>query len=143
MAEYIDKEKVLKDLKESAEHHADNSREESLLYRDRTIVREQPTADVVERSKIDDAIKEIENLQIYFCFVEREEVLNILKNFGKLKPKAAHWVEGQTDDNKTHNIICSHCLCGCQSKGHANSLYTRDKYQWCPTCGYRMNEAES
>lgn len=59
MAEYIDRENLLEELKESAKHHADNSREESLLYRDRVIVREQPTADVIERDKIDKAIEEI------------------------------------------------------------------------------------
>lgn len=39
----IDENKLLENLKESANHHANNSREESLLYRDRVIVREQPT----------------------------------------------------------------------------------------------------
>lgn len=62
MAEYIDREKLLEELKESAKYHAGNSREESLLYRDRTIIREQPTADVIERKKIDTAIKEMEKL---------------------------------------------------------------------------------
>ena len=39
----IDENKLLENLKESANHHANNSREESLLYRDRVIVMEQPT----------------------------------------------------------------------------------------------------
>lgn len=50
----IDENKLLENLKESANHHADNSREESLLYRDRVIVREQPTiieADMVVESE--------------------------------------------------------------------------------------------
>lgn len=59
MAEYIEREKLIVNLIESACHHVNNSREESLLYRDRNIVREQPTADVVEREKIDKAIEEI------------------------------------------------------------------------------------
>lgn len=46
MAEYIDKDKLLDELKESAEHHVENSREEQLLLRDRNIVRAQPAADV-------------------------------------------------------------------------------------------------
>ena len=45
MAELIDREKLLEELKESAKYHADNSREEQLLYRDRVIVREQPTVE--------------------------------------------------------------------------------------------------
>lgn len=61
MAEYIDREKLLEELKESAKHHANNSREESLLYRDRAIIREQSIADVIERTKIDKAIEEIES----------------------------------------------------------------------------------
>lgn len=45
----IDENKLLENLKESANHHANNSREESLLYRDRVIVREQPT--IIEADK--------------------------------------------------------------------------------------------
>ena len=41
MAELIDREKLLKDLKESSKYHAENSREEVLLLSDRNIVREQ------------------------------------------------------------------------------------------------------
>lgn len=63
MAEYIDREKVLDELDKSARHHANNSREESMLFRDRTIVREQPTADVVEREKIDKAIEVITRIR--------------------------------------------------------------------------------
>lgn len=60
MAEYIDRDKALADLKESADHHAQDSREEQLLLRDRNIIREQQSVDVVERSKIDKAIEAIE-----------------------------------------------------------------------------------
>ncbi len=59
MAEYIDREKLLDELGESANHHAESGREYQLLLRDRNIVREQPTADVIERSKIDKAIEEL------------------------------------------------------------------------------------
>lgn len=50
----------------------------------------------------------------------------------------AHWVEGRTDNPNVHNIICSHCIEGYQSKGHANSIYTKEKFKYCPKCGYRM-----
>ena len=43
MREYIEREKLITELRISADHHAQSSREESLLYRDRNIVREQPT----------------------------------------------------------------------------------------------------
>ena len=56
MAEYIDRDKLLDELGESASYHAESGREYQLLLRDRNIVREQPTADVIERSKIDKAI---------------------------------------------------------------------------------------
>ena len=46
MTEYIDKDKLLDELRESAEHHAENSREEQLMLRDRNIVRAQSAADV-------------------------------------------------------------------------------------------------
>lgn len=52
----------------------------------------------------------------------------------------AHWIEGQTDNPKIHNILCSHCLNGYPSKGHANSQYTKDKFKWCPFCGSKMDE---
>ena len=49
--ELIERENLLNELAESSKHHAQTSREESLLYRDRQIVREQPTIteqDIVE-----------------------------------------------------------------------------------------------
>ena len=67
MAEYIDREKLLDELGESASHHAESGREYQLLLRDRNIVREQPTADVIERSKIDKAIEEIKKLPDEYC----------------------------------------------------------------------------
>jgi len=63
MAEYIDRVKLLDELGESASHHAESGREYQLLLRDRNIVREQPTANVVEREKIDKAIEEITRLR--------------------------------------------------------------------------------
>ena len=47
MAEYIEREALLENLRNSHRYHAGNSREESLLYRDIRIVNEQPAADVV------------------------------------------------------------------------------------------------
>ena len=41
--ELIEREKLINELTESSKHHAQTSREESLLYRDRQIVREQTT----------------------------------------------------------------------------------------------------
>lgn len=52
----------------------------------------------------------------------------------------AHWIEGQTNHPNIHNILCSCCLTGYPSKGHANSQYTKERFQWCPSCGARMDE---
>ena len=49
MAEYIEREKLLDKLGESASYHAESGREYQLLLRDRCIVKGQPTADVIER----------------------------------------------------------------------------------------------
>ncbi len=54
------------------------------------------------------------------------------------KIKVGHWIEGQTDNPNIHNILCSCCFEGYPSKGHANSQYTKEKFQWCPKCGARM-----
>lgn len=45
MSELIDREKLIIDLIDSKNEHAQNSREESLLDRDIRIVKEQPKAD--------------------------------------------------------------------------------------------------
>ena len=92
MAEYIDREKALTDLKESAKHHANNSREEQLMLRDRNILREQATADVVKRSKVNKAIEEINDAPVLFVdfplgkhqVLRKDVVLDILKrNIGE------------------------------------------------------------
>jgi TPR repeat protein len=41
----------------------------------------------------------------------------------RAKIKVGHWIEGQTDNPNIHNILCSCCFEGYQSKGHANSQY--------------------
>jgi hypothetical protein len=66
---------------------------------------------------------------------------NIAAELAKLpsaQPETAHWIEGRTDDPKTHNILCSNCFEGYPSRGHANSSYTRKKFKYCPNCGRRM-----
>lgn len=58
MAEYIEREKLLDELGKSASYHAESGREYQLLLRDRNIVREQPTADVIERSEYEKVLEE-------------------------------------------------------------------------------------
>lgn len=76
MADYIDRVKLLDELGESASHHAESGREYQLLLRDRNIVREQPTADVIELSKIDKAIEEINHLTIYHKTTQGSELVS-------------------------------------------------------------------
>lgn len=63
MAEYIDRVKLLDELGESASYHAESGREYQLLLRDRNIVREQPTADVIERVEYDKLLEENKQLK--------------------------------------------------------------------------------
>ena len=54
--------------------------------------------------------------------------------------KITYWVEMGTNKDGTHNICCGHCGKGkLKSKGHANSIYTRDKYKFCIECGAKMD----
>lgn len=55
--ELIDREELLKDLKTSAIYHANNSREETLMYRDRNIVREQPTVEAIPKADYEARLK--------------------------------------------------------------------------------------
>lgn len=63
--EFIDKEKLINDMKISSMYHAENTREETLLYRDRNIVREQPTfteQDIV-KPYLELLLKEMQSLE--------------------------------------------------------------------------------
>ena len=57
--------------------------------------------------------------------------------------KTGHWIEGQTNNSKIHNILCSNCSEGYPSKGHANSQYTGEKFKFCPNCGAKMKEKQN
>ena len=94
-----------------------------------------------------------EEYEIYSSLSEREKV-NDLTGDEKLiaygtpipdnpQPKTGHWIEGQTDNPNIHNILCSCCFEGYPSKGHANSQYTREKFKFCPNCGFRMVEPQA
>jgi hypothetical protein len=66
----------------------------------------------------------------------------LVETLNECSRKRGHWVEGRTDNPNNHNILCSCCLEGYPSKGHANSQYTREKYKYCPNCGSYMREVE-
>lgn len=51
----------------------------------------------------------------------------------------ARWVEMGENEDGTHNICCSACGKGkLKSRGHANSIYTYQKYKFCIECGAKM-----
>ena len=52
--------------------------------------------------------------------------------------KIGHWIEMGQNKDKTHNVICSECKSGFKFRGHANSIYTQNKYRFCSHCGARM-----
>lgn len=52
--------------------------------------------------------------------------------------KVGKWVERGENDDGTHNIQCSACEAGYKSKGHANSIYTKQRFRFCPNCGAKM-----
>lgn len=54
MSDLIDRDKLLKELKLSASYHAQTSRDEVLMMRDRDIVREQSTVDAIPNSVVAD-----------------------------------------------------------------------------------------
>jgi hypothetical protein len=65
MGRLIDADVLIAELKESALHHCNNPREDSLLQRDRVIVRAQPTVEAIPKADMVDTLedlkKEIEN----------------------------------------------------------------------------------
>ena len=80
------------------------------------------------------------------CGVERQFNLDMAENTSERaietlqNQKTGHWIEGQRNNLEIHNILCSNCLEGYTSKGHANSQYTREKFKFCPNCGAKMIE---
>lgn len=91
--ELIEREKLINELTESSKYHAQTSREESLLYRDRQIVREQPTIteqDIVKPilDKIKTEVKdiafdwqEIDGEHESFMVVDLNDALNIIDKY--------------------------------------------------------------
>ena len=53
----IDADILIAELKESALHHCNNPREDSLLHRDRVIVRAQPTVEAITKADYEARLK--------------------------------------------------------------------------------------
>ena len=52
MGRLIDADILIAELKESALHHCNNPREDTLLQRDRVIVRAQPTVEAIPKDQL-------------------------------------------------------------------------------------------
>lgn len=59
MGRLIDADILIAELKESALHHCNNPREDSLLQKDRVIVRAQPTVEAIPKANVYKAIQEM------------------------------------------------------------------------------------
>lgn len=57
MGRLIDADILIAELKESALHHCNNPREDSLLQRDRVIVRAQPTVEAITKADYEKRLK--------------------------------------------------------------------------------------
>jgi len=57
MGRLIDADILIAELKESASHHCNNPREDSLLQRDRVIVRAQPTVEAIPKDQYERRLK--------------------------------------------------------------------------------------
>lgn len=79
MADYIDREPIIKNCikwGENAPNQYIRDRNEDMIK----ILQNEPTADVVERSKIDKAIEEMESIEaVMFCDEMRDLCVEILK----------------------------------------------------------------
>ena len=57
MGRLIDADILIAELKESALHHCNNARDDSLLQRDRVIVRAQPTVEAIPKAEYEKRLK--------------------------------------------------------------------------------------
>ena len=79
MGRLIDADILIAELKESAFHHCNNSREDSLLQRDRVIARAQPTVEALPKANVYKAIQELMKYEhegfINISLVRLDEIL--------------------------------------------------------------------
>ena len=83
MGRLIDADLLIAELKESAFHHCNNPREDSLLQRDRVIVRAQPTVEAIPKDNVYKAIQEMMKYEHEgFINISLARLDEILKNCG-------------------------------------------------------------
>lgn len=77
MGRLIDADILIAELKESALHHCNNPREDSLLQRDRVIVRAQPTVEAIPKAVIKKFLEEgTKNISENVLAIVREDYIH-------------------------------------------------------------------
>lgn len=153
----ISRQAALKELKESAEHHANDSREEALLRRDRDIIRAlppvtpQPCEDAVSRQAVLDCATLITSIPTedwdigdWVCLF-RDRVSQ-LPSVRSQEPKTGHWIShrehcrnlGVMPSGLGAYEWCSNCDCGIDVRE-----WHRNNYNFCPNCGARMESKQN
>lgn len=112
----------------------------------RKIQKENPAGFIYDLNKLDavqpeelKAIeREIDKVAEHF---QKMSEINIICEMAKrflTERKHGKWIEKGTNEDGTHNIVCSICSQGYKSKGHAHSYNTKEKFKYCPKCGSWM-----
>ncbi len=99
--ELIDREKLLKELKTSADYHEENSRDYVLMLRDRNIVREQPTVEAIPKADYEARLKAdiaaiLTDIHIEMLLDLKHEIQEIEKTVDS-NTAAYWWKEGIRD----------------------------------------------
>ena len=115
----VSRQQALKELKESAEHHANDSREESLLHRDRDIIRALPS---VTPTKCIATVK--------FSKEDMQELVDEKLKDIEVERKKGKWV---LHTYMPHKNYCSEC--------EKDSPYNK-RWGFCPNCGAEMGNEE-
>lgn len=94
MGRLIDADILIAELKESALHHCNNSREDSLLQRDRVIVRAQPTVEAIPKAEVKKFLEEgTKNISNNVLAIVREDYIHKAEYETRLKADMAAMLE--------------------------------------------------
>ena len=137
----ISREQALKELKESAEHHANDSREEALLRRDRDIIRALPSVTPQEPQTFKWCTDCKEYDQEKHCCHRWSKVIRdtVEEMKQEPEPKTGHWIKTpKAVMGEGYMWYCDKCEY--QVYQDSSRDYPSEKY--CPNCGCRMFELQ-
>lgn len=75
--------------------------------------------------------------------MNRDDYYDLLCKSMKSEPKQGEWIEIGINEDNTHNVRCNQCGNTYKLFGHAESIYTKYNYKFCPHCGARMKKADN